>query len=50
MGKIGGVSGLLSMLPGVSKAQKLMAENKVSDTMINKQIAIISSMTKKGRS
>ena len=40
MGKIGGVSGLLSMLPGVSKAQKLMAENKVSDTMINKQIAI----------
>ena len=49
MGKIGGVSGLLSMLPGVSKAQKLMAENKVSDTMINKQIAIISSMTKKER-
>ncbi len=47
MGKIGGVSGLLSMLPGVSKAQKLMAENKVSDTMISKQIAIINSMTKK---
>ena len=50
MGKMGGVTGLLSMLPGVSKAQKLMAENKVSDTMINKQIAIISSMTKKERS
>ena len=49
MGKMGGVTGLLSMLPGVSKAQKLMAENKVSDTMINKQIAIISSMTKKER-
>ncbi len=49
MGKMGGVSGLLSMLPGVSKAQKLMAENKVSDTIINKQIAIISSMTKKER-
>ena len=46
MGKMGGVTGLLSMLPGVSKAQKLMAQNKVSDTMINKQIAIISSMTK----
>ena len=49
MGKMGGVTGILSMLPGVSKAQKLMAENKVSDTMINKQIAIISSMTKKER-
>ena len=47
MGKIGGVSGFLSMLPGVSKAQKLMMENKVSNTMIDKQIAIISSMTKK---
>ena len=50
MGKMGGVTGLLSMLPGVSKAQKLMAENKVSDKIINKQIAIISSMTKKERS
>ena len=49
MGKMGGVSGLLSILPGVSKAQKLMAENKISDSMINKQIAIISSMTKKER-
>ena len=49
MGKMGGVTGLLSMLPGVSKAQKLMAEHKISDTAINKQIAIISSMTKKER-
>ena len=50
MGKMGGVSGLLSMMPGVSKAQKLMAENKISNSMIDKQIAIISSMTKKERS
>ena len=49
MGKMGGVSGLLSMMPGVSKAQKLMAENKISNSMIDKQIAIISSMTKKDR-
>ncbi len=49
MGKMGGVSGLLSMMPGVSKAQKLMAENKISNSMIDKQIAIISSMTKKER-
>ncbi len=49
MGKMGGVSGLLSMMPGVSRAQKLMAENKISNSMIDKQIAIISSMTKKER-
>jgi len=49
MGKMGGVSGILSMLPGVSKAQKLMAENKISDKLINHQIAIINSMTKKER-
>jgi len=49
MGKMGGVSGILSMLPGISKAQKLMAENKVSDKLINHQIAIINSMTKKER-
>ena len=49
MGKMGGVSGILSMLPGVSKAQKLMAENKISDKLINHQIAIIKSMTKQER-
>ncbi len=49
MGKMGGVSGLLSMMPGVSKAQKLMAENKISNSIIDKQIAIINSMTKKER-
>ena len=47
MGKMGGLSGIMSMLPGISKAQKLMAENKISDDVINHQIAIISSMTKK---
>ena len=49
MGKMGGVSGILSMLPGISKAQKLMAENKISNDLINHQIAIINSMTKKER-
>ena len=49
MGKMGGVSGIMSMLPGVSKAQKLIAENKISDDVINQQIAIINSMTKKER-
>ncbi len=49
MGKMGGISGIMSMLPGISKAQKLMAENKISDDVINHQIAIINSMTKKER-
>ena len=49
MGKMGGISGIMAMLPGISKAQKLMAENKISDDVINHQIAIISSMTKKER-
>ena len=49
MGKMGGVSGIMSMLPGISKAQKLMAENRISDDLIKHQIAIIHSMTKKER-
>ncbi len=49
MGKMGGLSSIMSMLPGISKAQKLMAENKISDDVINHQIAIINSMTKKER-
>ena len=50
MGNMGGVSGILSMLPGVSKAQKLMAENKISEKLINQQIAIINSMTRNEKS
>ena len=50
MGKMGGVTGIMSMLPGISKAQKIMAENKISDNFITHQIAIINSMTKKERS
>ncbi len=50
MSKIGGVSGIMSMLPGVSKAQKSMVQNNISDKLVNKQIAIICSMTKKEKS
>ena len=46
MGKMGGVTGIMSMLPGISKAQKMMAENKISENLISHQIAIINSMTK----
>ena len=50
MNKMGGMSGIMSLLPGVSKAQKLMAENNISDDFINHQVAIINSMTKKEKS
>ena len=50
MNKMGGISGVMSMLPGISKAQKMMAENNISEDLIKKQIAIISSMTKQERS
>ena len=50
MGKMGGVSGIMSMLPGISKAQKMMAEHKINDDVIKHQIAVINSMTKKERS
>ena len=47
MNNMGGVTGIMSMLPGISKAQKLMANNNISDDLVKRQIAIISSMTKK---
>ena len=50
MKKMGGISGIMSMLPGISKAQKMMAENNISEDLIKKQIAIIYSMTKQEKS
>ena len=49
MNKLGGVSGLLSLMPGISKAKKLMAEKNISEDLIAKQIGIINSMTKNER-
>lgn len=49
MSKMGGISGVMSMLPGISKAQKMIAENNISEDLILKQIAIINSMTKQER-
>ena len=49
MNKMGGVSGIMSMMPGISKAQKMMAQNNISEDLINHQIAIINSMTKNER-
>lgn len=47
--KMGGVSGLMGMLPGIGKVKKQMAEANIDDKMISRQIAIIQSMTKAER-
>ncbi len=47
--KLGGLSGVMSMLPGIGKLQKQMAANNFDDKVIAKQEAIIYSMTKKER-
>ena len=46
MKKMGGMEGLMGFLPGVQKVKKQMAEANVSDKMLDRQAAIISSMTK----
>ncbi len=43
--KMGGISGIMSLLPGVSKVQQQMAAAKIDDKSIIRQEAIISSMT-----
>jgi signal recognition particle subunit SRP54 len=47
--KMGGMSGIVSMLPGMGKMQKQMDEAGVDDKVLKRQIAIIQSMTKAER-
>lgn len=47
MNKLGGMSGILNFLPGVGKLKDQLAQSKVDEGMIARQIAIIRSMTKK---
>src|SRR4051812_10115347 len=49
MKKMGGMEGLMGMLPGVQKIKKQIAEANISDKMVDRQAAIISSMTKDER-
>jgi signal recognition particle subunit SRP54 len=49
MRKMGGLSGLMSMLPGAGKMKDQMAKANIDERMIGQQEAIISSMTKKER-
>jgi signal recognition particle subunit SRP54 len=49
MRKMGGMSGILGMLPGVGKIRQQLAEHQIDDRMIARQLAIIGSMTRKER-
>ena len=49
MKRMGGMEGLMGMLPGVQKMKKQIAESGVTDKSVDRQAAIISSMTKAER-
>ena len=45
MAKMGGMTGLMAMLPGVAKIKNQMAERNLDDSVLKRQMAIIDSMT-----
>jgi signal recognition particle subunit SRP54 len=45
MKTMGGMSGLMSMMPGVAKIKNQLAERNLDDTVLKRQMAIIDSMT-----
>ena len=49
MQKIGGMSGILGMMPGIGKVKKQIAAAGLDDKLVPRQLAIISSMTRKER-
>lgn len=49
MQKLGGMKGIMGLLPGMGKAMKQMEGANLDDRVIKRQIAIITSMTKKER-
>jgi len=49
MRKMGGLQGIMGLLPGVAKVKKQLDEANIDDSMIKRQEAIISSMTKEER-
>ena len=50
MKKMGGMSGVMSYLPGVSKVKDMLEKSDMDEKVIDHQIAIIRSMTKEERS
>lgn len=49
MKRMGGMEGIMGMLPGVQKMKKQIAESGITDKVVDRQQAIISSMTKTER-
>ena len=49
MMKMGGMEGMMGMMPGMKKAAKQVEEAGMDDSVLKRQIALISSMTKKER-
>ena len=49
MRKMGGLEGVMALMPGVAKMKKQMAQASVDEKMIKRQEAMISSMTPKER-
>jgi signal recognition particle subunit SRP54 len=49
MSKMGGISGLMGMMPGVSKMKNQMAAAGLDDRIIKRQVAVIDSMTRQER-
>jgi signal recognition particle subunit SRP54 len=49
MRKMGGMSGILGMLPGVGKIKQQLSDAQIDDRLIARQLAIIGSMTPKER-
>ena len=47
--KMGGLGGIMGMLPGIGKMQKQIAAAGIDDTLLKKQEAIIQSMNKRER-
>jgi signal recognition particle subunit SRP54 len=45
MQKMGGLGGLMSMLPGIGKIKNQLAERNLDDSVLKRQMAIIDSMT-----
>jgi len=49
MKRMGGMEGLMGLLPGVQKMKKQISESGITDKSIDRQLAIIGSMTKAER-
>ncbi len=49
MQRMGGMSGLMSMLPGIAKIKNQLAERNLDEKVLKRQMAIIDSMTPQER-